>query len=1403
MAKHIHNWRRYWVPRDGAFSYDSEGFLLPPASDAKWARWWKTDAVNIESLSRKPCLVLLGEPGIGKTFAINDVANHERISRQGSGASFLVLNLGSYSNELLLISELFGSREFKNWHSNGGELHIFLDSFDECLLRLDTVASLLKDRFSNLANVQGLFLRITSRTAEWRTFLEDSFRKIWGDNSVGVYELAPLTREQVELAATNCLSDAEAFIHEVIKSEVVSFAIKPLTLDLLIRIWEKRGGSLPPSQREIYEQGCFELCTENPERNTPKLQRQHSAAELMAVSAQIFAVMMFCKRSAVWIGSRHVDKLENDISLSELAEGSINSKGQELRITENLIREALNTGLFNSRGPDRLSWAHQTYAEFLAARYISSQGFQTNQIFDLLTHRGDGEGKLVPQLQETAAWIAGANKEVFRHLLCSQPEVLLRSDVATADDLSKQSLIDSLIVAFEEDSVHGDWLAMRARYKKLYHSHVSSQLRLYLQKRELAVGTRVEVIRMAEACGVKELIPDLIRLALSKEESQQEREWAALAVDRIGTSQQKAQLKPLVHEKEIDPEDHLIGIALRACWPDHISAEELFHSIRPPRRSGVYKSFITTYLGESLKEEHLLTALAWAEAQPEQHALEDGGYASLIIKILENATQYIDVDEVCNALAKTLLSRLKKHEFSMGHEGQILRELSKERRLKLAEAVCGVFEDNKTDPLFITRSGIPLITQQDINWLLDRIYSANSPDLQAKLCAVMGWIFYPNEAKQVDIVIEAARNLPALMETLGAWFRPVVLDSEEGQKLKNSHIEYLSLNERIQKKRERKKLVPSPAEQILSLLEKFEAGDLDAWWKLTQMTEIEDDGRYAEGHFNLDIRDLPGWKNSANETRLRLLNAAVRYVNESNANPTAWFKRENIAYHPAISGSRALLLLANEAPSAFSKLSSDVWKRWVSIVMSQQYYGELEHHRLLVAKTLEFIPREAEDWLVQVLEKENKEGENLWVLSKLPERWSDDIGKLLLQCAKEKSFKPQCVRQLLTALVEHKVTGSIELLRASIRSKIPSKKDRRAEVLFASTLLMLHGDYQDWLRIKTLIYQQSSFGRELMEVFAHDYDRNSSPVLRTLLEADVASLWEWMVVQYPVAEDPDRSQGGEVTTRWGMANFRDSLIRHLAELGTTQACRELTKLTEKYTNIAWLRYELVRAKSHMRQRTWCPPLPGHLFGLAKNRRGRLVQSADQLLDAVKESLLILQQKHHAETPRGQFLWDGDRPKPEESISDWVKAHLEDDLKHQGVIFGREVQIHQFENTDIHIEAVVRDEKGGIFDTVKLIIEVKGCWNRELKTSMKSQLTDRYLANNDCTHGIYLVGWFVCPAWTDKDYRRGDVRFKSIIELERYLTQQAESLSTGQRKIHWFVLDACILSPKSKRKPKRN
>ena len=115
----------------------------------------------------------------------------------------------------------------------------FLDSLDECLLRIDTVATLLVDELKRFP-VHHLSFRIACRTADWPGKLEEGLKELWGEEAFRVYELAPLRKQDVIEAVQANNLDSEAFMGAVSSAAAVPFAIKPVTLEFLINTYRRR-----------------------------------------------------------------------------------------------------------------------------------------------------------------------------------------------------------------------------------------------------------------------------------------------------------------------------------------------------------------------------------------------------------------------------------------------------------------------------------------------------------------------------------------------------------------------------------------------------------------------------------------------------------------------------------------------------------------------------------------------------------------------------------------------------------------------------------------------------------------------------------------------------------------------------------------------------------------------------------------------------------------------------------------------------------------------------------------------------------------------------------------------------------------------------------------------------------
>ncbi len=162
------------------------------------------------------------------------------------------------------------------------------------------------------------------------------------------------------------------------------------------------------------------------------------------------------------------------------------------------------------------------------------------------------------------------------------------------------------------------------------------------------------------------------------------------------------------------------------------------------------------------------------------------------------------------------------------------------------------------------------------------------------------------------------------------FFEPVQIDSPEAREAKERYLE----DQKWQQARENRPLLkPSPVERFAALLEKYEAGDLSAWWQLNREMTLKRDSKFYGDEFEPDLTTLPGWQEADLTTRKRIVEAAKRYISKGNPNTPAWLGT-NIMHRPAFAGYRAFQLLLHEEPDWLSSISADVWKKWAPIILA-------------------------------------------------------------------------------------------------------------------------------------------------------------------------------------------------------------------------------------------------------------------------------------------------------------------------------------------------------------------------------------------------------------------------------------------------------------------------------------
>lgn len=98
----MYKWKRFWIKREGNIDLSDEGFLYNPESE--YGDIINPDAVSFESIKNIRSLILLGEPGIGKSYSIKEAYKNSS-GKVDDKSQFL--DLRSFGSEDRLLARLF------------------------------------------------------------------------------------------------------------------------------------------------------------------------------------------------------------------------------------------------------------------------------------------------------------------------------------------------------------------------------------------------------------------------------------------------------------------------------------------------------------------------------------------------------------------------------------------------------------------------------------------------------------------------------------------------------------------------------------------------------------------------------------------------------------------------------------------------------------------------------------------------------------------------------------------------------------------------------------------------------------------------------------------------------------------------------------------------------------------------------------------------------------------------------------------------------------------------------------------------------------------------------------------------------------------------------------------------
>jgi len=1408
----VYDWERFWVARTAMLDLSDGGFLVDPANAPPQAHPGRP--LRLVELREYRALGLLGEPGIGKSTVLEIEAARTTHQSDGNIASVYV-DLRAYSSEGLLYQRVFGSEEFIGWTKGSSQLVLFLDSLDEALLRIDSIANLLVSELPRYPTSR-LSVRIACRTAVWPSgTLEPALHRIWGADNVGILELAPLRRRDVIAAADVEGVDPRAFLEQLYSANAVPFAIKPLTLRLLLGLY-KRDGNLPRSIAELYTRGCLKLCEEtNPSRRDAGRLGALSPKQRLRVASRLAAATMLANRFAIWRGLEADAVPAEDVALSELCGGHEEGDFPGLDVTENHIREVLDTGLFSSRGGVRMGWAHQGYAEFLAAQYLLAKEVSPRNILGILRHPTGG---LVPQLSVVAAWCASLSKDIRDALIRSEPLTLLRGDLANWTEGDVALLTAALLEAMDRQDENDFIPGIASSYARLAHPGLAAQLRPYIEDASKNIVCRRAAIMIAEACKLGDLQPELVRLATDVfvEPSLRARAVAALgtcgdeSVREHALALAKGALGP-------DPNDDLKGYALRILWPGHLSAPELFDTITRPNEGyvGAYVIFLTRILPETLTTADLPCALAWAASFIRASGYEgDFHCKSLADSILIAAWKHLDNPEIIGPLLDYVsaclhqagnLLRGTDYRAQESFLAQLKSDAGRRRKFLHFAARRSM---GKIECFNLHRAD--LLQRDDFPWLLSLSPASETADAALDgetLCNMIEITCRLDDGGDFEALYEVAGKWPLLRQRYAGVLDGVPLDSVDASRLREQHRQMEEFKENRPPPVE-----PPPAERIAELLAQFEAGDWPAWWHLNMKLTLTPASRFYGSDLDYFITEMPGWQAADERTRQRLLVAAAQYLISGESSVDEWIGTNTLRRND-LAAYRAMILLKQQDPSAYDGISPDAWEKWAAAVVASPKDSSVSAKSKLqagiVADALKAAPAQFVSAVREMMRKERARaaaaavdapavpGASLFVLRELEGCW--DSAPLKEAVFEELCDEANSVDQF-SAILEVLLAAQFAPARDHAITVLErDHSQRRPYALAAASGLVRHFARDAWPAIWKFLTEDESFGREFFLKLPVHYGLQDG-AFAALDEQQLARLYVLLDRLFPRGSDPAHVAGQAhwVGPQESVAHLRDILPRQIVVRGTIAAVEAMRWIIGQLPGVEWLGYQTREAEQVMRIGTWSPLTPAEIFRLTDDRKTLLVQSAEDLCGLLTEALRKYESWLHGEQTPVRGLWDRQkssavfRPVEEDALSDDVVLFLRQELVEKGIVANREVEIGRVpgapigKRTDIRIDALRRSPSGVVYDRLTGVVETKGCWHSALFTALNEQLYHDYMVRLQSPVGVYLVGWFDREKWDPEDSRRRNAPDCTLQEAQVRLDEQAAAIPAE------FILKAVVL-----------
>jgi hypothetical protein len=353
-----------------------------------------------------PNIILLGDPGAGKTYTFEEASKVEKGK---------ILNVRQFLAGR--VTELQGKT-------------VYLDALDEYRSRIED-KNLVIELIKKLNELQSIKLRLSCRVADWLGESDLSlFRLYFGTNSYAVLILEPLTEKEVEqILVENEVKEVSAFIRNAKDRGLQDLLGNPQTLKMLSDV--VKHGSWPVKKSELFENSCQILLSESNKEHSRGGVGEYSASELIFPAGAVAASILISGVKGINLagGNTQFDILSfREIPFFE----------------KNLTLACLTRRAFSGIGHETVTYIHRTIAEYLGAKWLAERirnGLPLQRVQSLIGIAGHPAS----ELRGLHAWLATLLDDDVPVLIEQDPYgILVYGDPGSLSRPNRQNLMSAI-----------------------------------------------------------------------------------------------------------------------------------------------------------------------------------------------------------------------------------------------------------------------------------------------------------------------------------------------------------------------------------------------------------------------------------------------------------------------------------------------------------------------------------------------------------------------------------------------------------------------------------------------------------------------------------------------------------------------------------------------------------------------------------------------------------------------------------------------------------------------------------------------------------------------------------------------------------------------------------------------